>query len=172
MSILELLGLSGPRKTDTPSIDNEVLDEIAQELSALTRDEALRVAAFAYVLSRVAYSDMKLGQEEHSRMRKLLQSQAALSPSVADTVTKMATQKAKLFGSTYNYLVTREFNKIASPEEKKELLRAVFAVAAADGVITSAESRELRQVASELRLDRSDYTDLRVTFREKLEENQ
>ena len=172
MSILELLGLAGPKKTDTPTIDNKVLDEIAQELSTLPRDEALRVAAFAYVLSRVAYSDMKLGEEEHTRMRRLLQTHAALSPSVSDTVTKMATQKAKLFGSTHNYLVTREFNKIASHKEKKELLRAVFAVAAADGVITGAESRELRQVASELRLDRSDYTDLRVAFRDKLEENQ
>ncbi len=172
MSILELLGLKKPSiKTESPGIENEVLEDIAKELSSLDHQEALRAAAFAYLLSRVAYADREVSEAERIRMSKILQDEAGLSPERAQTVGKMATQKAKLFGAVQDYLITREFNKIASHKDKKSLLSAVFSVAAADGIITGAESRELRQIAAELKLDREDYTKLRVAYSDKLEEN-
>lgn len=183
MSILEILGLkkssddgkpparvkNGGKK---PVTENKVLKEIAEELSSLSRQEALKLAAYAYVLSRVAYVDLEINEAERAKISKLLQKEGGFSPDRAETVCKIATQKAKIFGATHDYLITREFSKTATAEEKRELLKAVFSVAAADGTITMAESQELRKITSELKLEREVYTQLRVAFREQLEENQ
>ena len=47
-------------------------------------------------------------------------------------VVQMAKTQNQLFGSTEDYLVTREFERMASREQKLALLDCLFAVAAAD----------------------------------------
>ena len=56
-------------------------------------------------------------------------------------------------GGTEDYLVTREFEKVASSEEKLELLDCLFAIGAADDSILTVEDNEIRRVASELKLE-------------------
>ena len=48
--------------------------------------------------------------------------------------------------------------------QRRELLRCLFAVCAADHAITAAEEAQVRQVANELGLSHSDYVQVRLKY--------
>jgi uncharacterized tellurite resistance protein B-like protein len=80
----------------------------------------------------------------------------------------MAKTQSLLLGGTENYLVTREFARIATREQKLALLECLFAVSAADETVTTIEDNVIKQVAGELQLERSDVVAARGRFREYL----
>jgi uncharacterized tellurite resistance protein B-like protein len=83
-------------------------------------------------------------------------------------VVQIAKSQATLFGGTENFLVTREFNKMASREQKLALLECLFAVSAADESISNVEDREVRQIANELQLTHQDFINARLMYKEHL----
>ena len=94
--------------------------------------------------------------------------QGGIPEELAVVVVQMAKTQNQLFGSTENYLVTREFERIASREQKLALLDCLFAVTAADENITAEEDNVVKQIASELKLSHDDYIAARSRFREYL----
>ena len=84
-------------------------------------------------------------------------------------IVRVAREAARHSGGTEDYLITREFEKLASREEKLELLDALFAISAADESILTVEDNEVRRVASELKLEHGDYIATRRKHLEHLE---
>ncbi len=80
----------------------------------------------------------------------------------------MAKTQNLLFGGTENYLVAKEFNRLATREQKLSLLHCLFAVSAADDSISTTENNVVRQVAEELNLEHADFIAVRSRFREHL----
>jgi uncharacterized tellurite resistance protein B-like protein len=80
----------------------------------------------------------------------------------------MAKTQSLLLGGTENYVVTREFNRMASREEKLALLECLFAVSAADTSVSTIESNVIRQIAEELKLEHREYAEVRSKFRDHL----
>ena len=74
----------------------------------------------------------------------------------------------EIFGGTENFLVSREFNSIASHEEKMGLLDCLYAVASADHSISTVEDNEISQIADELRIEHRDFISIRSKYRDKL----
>ena len=70
-------------------------------------------------------------------------------------------------GAAEDYQVAREFEALATREEKLQLLRALFTVSAQHG-ITAVEDNEITRIASALRVERADVTALRHEFRDAL----
>ena len=87
----------------------------------------------------------------------------------AIVVVQMAKTQNLLFGGTENYLVTREFARIASRKQKVALLQCLFAVSSVDESIVSEEDTEIRKVASEIGLSHSDFIEIKVEYRDHLE---
>jgi hypothetical protein len=79
-------------------------------------------------------------------------------------VVEIAKNQQRLFGGTENFLVTREFREMASEQQRFDLLRCLFAVAAADATISSEEEAQLWQVAGELGFSRAEFTEIRVEY--------
>lgn len=169
MSILKFLGIGSavgsPAASDP---DTEAVRKIIDELDHLPDERARFVAAFAFILSRVAHADMDISSEETAAMERIVVEHGALPEKLAIIVVQMAKTQSLLFGGTENFLVTREFNRIASPEEKVALLDCLFAVSSADREINSVEDRVIRQIADELLLEHRDYIAVRSRFREHL----
>ena len=170
MSILEWLGL---RKTEVAAEgqaagDTHTVRKIVRQLDGLPAERARFVAAFAYILNRVAHADLDISDDERGAMERIVTEHGGLPEAQAIIVVEVARQQTLLFGGTENYLVTREFNAIASREEKLRLLDCLFAVSAADQTICAAESRTIRQIADELMLEHADYIDVRSRYREHL----
>jgi uncharacterized tellurite resistance protein B-like protein len=171
MSILkflgyELHGTSGAAAQE--SAETETVRKIVAALDRLEPERARYIAAFAYILSRVARADLVITEPEVRAMEEIVMRMGGLSPEQAILVVQMAKTQSVLFGGTENYLVTREFNKLAGREEKLALLRCLFAVSASDDAITLAEDNEIRRISNELDLTHADFIDARTAFREYL----
>lgn len=166
MSILKFLGWSSAQPSSTN--ETETVRKIAQKLDQIPEEQARFIAAFAYLLSRAARGDLNVSAEETAVMERIVMDQSGLPEEMALLVVQMAKTQNQLFGGTENYLVTREFERIATHEQKLALLDCLFAVTAADESITSAEDNVVKQIASELKLPHSDYIAARSRFREYL----
>ena len=132
-------------------------------------DKARFLAAFAYLLGRVAYSDRYVSPEESEMMEKVLIKKGRLSAEQAVLIIKIVRQQNILLGHVDNFLVAREFNELASLEQKKDLLNCLFEISASDESISNVEDSEIRQISGELLLDHRDFITARSAFRDHLD---
>jgi uncharacterized tellurite resistance protein B-like protein len=171
MSLLRFLGIAkdvrAPAAGETRSVR-----EIAAKLERLPPENARYLAGFAYVLARVANADLEIAPAEADEMRRTVRVLAGLSADEADLVVEIAKSQARLLGGTENYVVTREFRRTTTPLQRAQLLECLYAVTAADGTISTAESREIASVAEELGFTRAEANALRTKYRDKLAEFQ
>ena len=173
MSIWKFLGqekekLLGEKESRKPSPETETVRKIVQTLDGMDLEQARYVAAFAYVLSRVARADMNISDGETREMERLVQEEGGLSEEQAILVVQMAKTQNRLFGGTEDFLVTREFNKIATHEQKLALLTCLYAVSAADQSVSTVEDNEISQTAKELLLSHKDVVAARSRYRKYL----
>jgi len=165
----KFLGL-GDEKADDG--DTATVRRIASELERLPPATAKYLAAFAYVLARVAHADLEIDDAETREMQLIATSLAELTEAEAALVIEIAKSQARLLGETENYVVTREFRNIATAAQRGQLLQCLFAVAAADGTISSVESAELAAIGEELGFTRPEINAFRSQYRDKLSEFQ
>lgn len=149
--------------------DVDAVRRIVGELDAMPASRARWVAAFAYLLGRVAHADLDISEEETAAMVRLLREIGELEEGQAVLVAEIAKRQNQLFGGTENFLVAREFRDLADVEERRRLLACLLGVAAADQSITSVEEREVKRVADELGLDRDDFIEALSRFSEHRE---
>lgn len=166
MSLLRFFGLSS--KQETSSTDTQTVRKIAASLDALDPERAKFIAAFAFLLCRVARTDLHISEEEAAAMERIVMDKGGLSEEQAVLVLQIAKSQELLFGSTENYLVAREFSRIASREEKLALLDCLFAVSAADESVSTVEDNEIVRICSELQLPREEVVEVRSRYREHL----
>jgi uncharacterized tellurite resistance protein B-like protein len=140
---------------------------IVARLDALPANEAQFLAAFAYVMSRAAEADLSISDEETRVMERFVVELGGLDEAQAVLVVQMAKLQARTHGATEDYLVTREFARIATEEQKLAVLRCCFAVAAADESITSDEASVVNEIARELDVERPKLNAVREEFVER-----
>ncbi|HYV64001.1 MAG TPA: TerB family tellurite resistance protein [Bryobacteraceae bacterium] len=164
MSIREFLGI--PEKHTTG--ETETVRKVIEALDQIEPDRARFMAAFGYILGRVANADLKISPEETRAMERIIMERGALPEEQALIVVQTAKTRTQLFGGTENFLVTREFSRIATREEKLALLDCLFAVAAAEGGISTTEDNEIRQIVNELGLGHPDFIAVRSRWKDQL----
>lgn len=172
MSLFRFLGLEKESENDRDAGDTASVRRIAARLERLDADQAKYLAAFAYVLARVANADLEIDSTEIAEMERSLRALSGLSESEAALTVEIAKSQARTLGGTENYVVTREFRSISNREQRGKLLQCLYAVAAADGVIATAESAEIVCIAEELGFTRLEANALRAQYRDKLAEFQ
>jgi uncharacterized tellurite resistance protein B-like protein len=168
MSILTFLGLASPAEQRSSPAETEAVRRIVDALDRMDEVRARFIAAFGYILGRVANADQHISAEETEAMERILVTQGQLSPDQAAVVVKMARMRNELFGGTDNFLVTREFRRIATREQKLALLDCLYAVSAASEDISMTENSQIRQIASELGLEHGDFIQVRMAWRDRL----
>ena len=157
-----------PAQPQLDTNDTETVRRIAGQLDALPVDRARYLAAFAYILMRAAAADMDISDVESRAIEGLVGEYGGLPEAQAVLVTQIARNQSLLYGSTEDYLVTRQFRELASAEDRLALLRCCYLVGAADDTITSEESDTLQEIARELDIDRAAVNAIRHEFEPKL----
>lgn len=168
MSILDFFGFKPPADAESSAAETQTIRKIVEKLDHMEPEHAKYVAAFAYILSRVARADLNVSDEETQAMERIVKEHGELSEEQALIVVQMAKSQNLLFGGTENFLVTREMCRIATRAQKLALLDCLFAVSAADDSISTAEDSVIRQIATELLLEHADFIGVRSRFREHL----
>ena len=165
-TILRKLGLDVDVDEDKPDVG--ALDALEDALTNMPPEQARRVAAFAYLLSRVAHADDQVTDPEREAMQRLLVDRAHLAPEQAAIVIGIATSKIVHVRGTQDYPVSREVAGHATVEEKRALIDGLYAVCAADGLISTVEDNDVRRVASEIDLEHGDVVAIRHRYRDSL----
>lgn len=165
MSLLRFLGLSDPK----PAADTQTVRKIVATLDAMEPARARWIAAFAFLLCRVARTDLVVSDEEAAAMERIVMEKGGLTEDQALLVLQIAKTQELLFGGTENFLVAREFAAIATREEKLALLDCLYAVSAADESVSTAEDNEIVRICAELQLPRDEVVMARGRYRQYLE---
>lgn len=161
---------SAPAQAGAPSNgDTETVRRIVAKLEQMEPARARWIAAFAYVLGRVAHADLEISAEETATMEEIVQQVGELPEEQAVLVVGIAKSQNRLMGQTENFLVTRELNEISTREQREKLLDCLFAVSAADDSISGAEESQIRQIASELGFSHHEYIDALAAWSDKRE---
>ncbi len=169
--LLRFLGLSSEEGA-TGGGDTGVVRRIAAQLERLEPGAARYLAAFAYVLARVANADLNISETETEAMQEILEGKAGLSADEAALAVEIAKSQSRLLGGTENYRVTREYRELSTREQRVGLLDSLYAVAAADGTISGEESAEIGKIADELGFLPEERNAIRSRYREFLSEFQ
>jgi len=167
MSIFDLFRFNQDENKKSSS-ETETVRKIVQALDRLEPQRAKFIAGFAYLLGRAARADLNISRKETQTMERILREQGGLPEEQAIIVVQMAKTQNILFGSTENFLVSREFREAATHEEKVALLDCLYAVAAAEDFISTVEDNEISQIADELRIEHPDLISIRSKYREQL----
>jgi uncharacterized tellurite resistance protein B-like protein len=144
------------------------LRQTLDALDHLEPDRARYLGAFAYLLGRVAHADEHVSPDETRLMEALVEQKGGIAADQAMVVVHLAQSSNRLFGGTANFLVAREFSALATHDQKLDLMRCLFAVAATDQTISLAEEGEIHRIARELRVEHQDLVPLRVAHRQQL----
>jgi len=155
-------------RPDPATDETESIRRIAGQIEALPIEQRRFIAGFAYVLARAANADLDFSEAELEYMEGAVVEVGHLSKAQAVLVVEMARNMTELYGATEDYVVTREFAKNSTREQREDLLRTAFAVGAADDSITAAESAELNQIGKELMFRADEIDAIRNEFRDQL----
>lgn len=158
MSLLKWFGLAEEAEAAVDSVG-----EIERALTELDPREARYLACFAYILHRIARADHEISDDESVLITQLVATRGGLSPDRAGLVVRIARSQNLRHGGTEDFIVTREFEKVATRDQKLALLDCLFAVSAIDQSIRTVEDNEIRRVAAEVKLDHADYIAARAT---------
>jgi tellurite resistance protein len=141
---------------------------IVARLESMPPEQARLIASAAYTLARAAHADLEISDDETAMIEQELQRDGALDEPTAVLVTQMAKLQAKTVGGTEDYVVTREFKALATPEQRLDVMRACFAIGAASGTISAEETAALNQIAGELDIDAAAVNEIRGEFHDRL----
>ena len=150
-----------------PAGDTETVRRIVAKLEAMPPEHARLIASAAYTLARAANADLDISDEETAAIERELQSAEALDEATAILVTEMAKLQAKTVGGTEDYVVTREFKKLADDAQRIAIVRACYAVMAANGTISAEETGTINEIADELDIDEDVLRSIRAEYHDK-----
>ena len=167
MSLLRWLGLEESRPTGGRE-DVDAVRRISEALDRMEPDRARFVAAFAYLLGRVAYADREVTSEETRKMERLVMERGEMPEEQAVLVVQIARAQNLMFGGTEDFLVARQFAAMATRDQKLVLLDCLYAVSAADRSVSVIEDNEISRVVAELKLEHADLVAARQRYREHL----
>ena len=103
MSLLRYLGVKSASGGDASgSGETETVRRIADQLDRLEPEQAKYLAAFAYVLARVANADLRIDESETAEMERIAVNLAHLSAGEASLVVEIAKSQTRMLGGTVN----------------------------------------------------------------------
>jgi tellurite resistance protein len=152
----------------TSAGDTATVRRIVAKLEAMPPEQARLIASAAYTLARAANADLDISDEETAAIERELQANEALDEATAVLVTEMAKLQSKTVGGTEDYVVTREFKALADDAQRLVILRACFAVMAANGSISAEETATVNEIAAELDIDQATLNAIRAEYHEQL----
>ena len=153
---------------DATDGETATVRRIVSRLEAMPPEQARLVASAAYILARAAHADLHISDDETQIMERELQDHGLVDEAAAVIVIEMAKLQAKTVGDTEDYVVTREFKALSTPEQRVDILRACFAIGAENGSISAEEAGVLNQIARELDIEQPTVNGVRAEFHELL----
>ncbi len=121
-----------------------------------------KLALAGGLMARVAHVDLVLTEDEFAAIVDALQSGWGIDRNEATFVAEVAVSE---IGPDMDYYrLCRGFFDTTETEERTRFLKVLFAVADADGEVSSREIEEIRAIANSLRLTHKQFIDAKLTI--------
>lgn len=170
MPLLRLLSALGLRVgEDAPASTDPLLGRLQVELERLGAERLEYLAAFAAQLARVASAQDGISPAEVDAMAAQLSARAGLAPADAAVIVALLEREYGALRGAPAYLLTRAINDGATPEEKQALLDCLYAVAAADHLVSDVEEQEIRRIADAILVPHRILMAIRAHYRDRIE---
>ena len=151
-----------------PSRLSQLHDKLAAQLPEAPEDELIEIACIAGLLARVAYVDFDIDTREVYSMKNILKEWTNLPEKDIDAIVHLAIDEIKDLAGLENHKYCHPLNDILNNDQKYDLLKALFAIAASDEEVEQVENEEIRIICRGLRLQHNYYVSARATVLEKL----
>jgi uncharacterized tellurite resistance protein B-like protein len=123
----------------------------------------------AGLLGAVAYADRNYSAEEEARVRHELSRVEGMSLAGIDAICKVLREHIVEISTVQIPRYARALTELADSDLRREVLRALVDLAAADSSFSVVETNLLRQITKSLGLSQQDYVELQAKHREHLE---
>jgi uncharacterized tellurite resistance protein B-like protein len=147
-------------------VKNKVYYSVSRRLAAedkrldISDDDLRKLSLVGGLMAKIAYQDREVSDTEFQQMVVAIESNWNLSHEEATFVSEVAVNALDVTYDTFRMM--RELTASTTFEERKEILYALFAVAAADGDISFDETEEIRIIARSLELTHGDFIDAKL----------
>jgi uncharacterized tellurite resistance protein B-like protein len=131
-------------------------------------DEAKRITGYAGLLGRVAYADTVITSEEIARIKNILQKESGLKLDAIASIIKLITDRKVEILTIEEHFYARMINEACTMDQKLNLLKNMFEIAAADKNICTAEENLIYQTSESLKIPRADLTKMKRMYAEYL----
>ena len=108
------------------------------------------LATFSFALARIAYADGEVRESERAEMRRILHEVAKLEPSEVEFIMELS----MMLKRTKAGLDNRTLNPVLDEKRSEHFIESLYAIARADGAVSSEELVEIEAIAAEFRLAR------------------
>jgi len=122
--------------------------------------------AAAILLVEVSRADFEISHNEQQIISKVLAKQFSLSAIEADKVLAYALQEHEEYTSSHPFI--QLINEEMEIDAKRELLRGLWEVAYADGVLDKYEEYHIRKIADWLYLSHADFVRIKHQVLDKI----
>ena len=147
-------------------IRNKVYYRVKERLKAegipmsIDGPELKQLGLIGGLMAKVAHLDREISKTEFDRIVQLIQEHGKISFEEATFVSEVAITSVDATFDTFR--MVKEFSTNASLEQRRRVLRTLFAVAHSDGKISVDELEEIRVVARGLKLTHKDFIDAKL----------
>lgn len=169
MQLTQLLAVLGLQTDGTAPGTDGFLHRLEAQLTRLSPERIQYLAGFAGELARVADVDAGISAAEASVITTQLSEHGHLTAAEADIVLDLLRHDLEVLHDLPSHTLNRAVNGFASPAEKEILIDCMYAVAAADDLVSDVEEREIRRIADALLVSHSAVMDIRARYRDRIE---
>lgn len=164
--LLTTLGLEagGPRPDADP-----FLRRLQEQLHELGPERLEYLAGFAGQLARVAEAEDGISAAEEAVITTQLCQHGHLDDTQAHIVVDLLRHEFEVLRNVQHHVLNRAVNAHATQAEKVTLIDCLYAVAAADRLVTDVEEQEIRLIANALLLSHTELMDVRGRYRDRIE---
>lgn len=127
------------------------------------------LAGFAGQLARVAEADDGISPAEAKLIAGQLCELARISDSEAKLIVDLLRKEFEVLRSVQSHVLNRAINAHATDTEKKQVIDCLYAVAAADDLVSDVEEQEIRRIAGALLVSHSELMNIRARYRDRIE---
>jgi uncharacterized tellurite resistance protein B-like protein len=169
MPLHRLLTSLGLRAGPSAAPADSFLGRLHAQLARLGSERLEYLAGFAGQLARVAHVEGGISSVEATAMTALLAAHGRLAADDAALVVDLLRHEFEVLRSAEPHVLNRAINAHAGPAEKEVVIDCLYAVAAADHLVSDVEEREIRRVAEALLVAHSTLMAIRARYRDRLE---
>ena len=169
MPLHRLLTTLGLRTDGPPGPADSFLGRLHAQLARLGGERLEFLAGFAGQLARVANAEGGISAAEATAMTEQLTAQGRLAATDAAVVVDVLRHEFEVLRSAEPHLLNRAINAHAAPEEKQVVIDCLYAVAAADHLVSDVEEQEIRRVAEALLVPHGALMAIRARYKDRLE---